>query len=220
VKGMREKKTLPIGNDDFRKLREGNFYYIDKTLMIRDFIEMRDEVALITRPRRFGKTLNMTMMREFFDITKDSRDIFRGLNIMDTEYAEQINSRPVVYFSFKNVKGRSVEELTIQLKRELRNEYAYYDRQFQEKQMEDSEAKRNYYKTYSYLSDDQSSFLYLSGALADIIGFVYEYYRIRPILLIDEYDQPIMSSYERGYRDQLDDFFSNFFGSAMKGNQA
>ena len=109
-------KPLPIGIDDFEKVRRGGYYYVDKTLMIRDFLEMRDEVALIARPRRFGKTLNMTMLRDFFDITKDSSGLFRGLAIMDTEYGKQINSRPVIYFTFKNCKGASVEELSIQLK--------------------------------------------------------------------------------------------------------
>ena len=81
------KKSLPIGMDSFEKVREGDYYYVDKTLMIREFLEMRDEAALIARPRRFGKTLNMTMLREFFDITKDSHSLFQGLAIMDTRYA-------------------------------------------------------------------------------------------------------------------------------------
>lgn len=78
---------LPIGNDDFAKVREDGYYYVDKSLMIKDFIEFKDVAALIARPRRFGKSLNMTMIREFFDITKDSRDIFQGLAVMDTDYA-------------------------------------------------------------------------------------------------------------------------------------
>lgn len=81
---MRERKGLPIGND---------------------------KVALIARPRRFGKTLNMTMLRDFFDITKDSRTLFEGLEIMNTEYADQINSRPVIYFTFKECKGATADEL-------------------------------------------------------------------------------------------------------------
>ena len=90
-------KEITYGDiDDFRKLREKGFYYVDKTLMIKDFIEMQDEVALIARPRRFGKTLNMTMIREFFDIMEDSGTIFSGLSIMDTEYSDQMNSRPVI----------------------------------------------------------------------------------------------------------------------------
>lgn len=91
------KKRLPIGNDDFAEVRRQNLYFIDKSLMIRDFLDTGDKVTLITRPRRFGKTLNMTMLREFFDITKDSRQLFQGLSIMDTEYASQINSRPVIF---------------------------------------------------------------------------------------------------------------------------
>jgi Predicted AAA-ATPase len=95
-------KTLPIGNDQFRLVREINAYYVDKSMMIKDFLEYRDVVALVTRPRRFGKTLNMTMLKEFFDITKNSCDIFHGLGIMDTEYANLINTKPVIYFSFKD----------------------------------------------------------------------------------------------------------------------
>ena len=99
---------------------------MDKTLLIRDFLEMKDEVTLIARPRRFGKTLNMTMRRDFFDITEDSRDLFEGLAIMKTEYSAQINSRPVIYFTFKNCKGNSSEELTVQLKQALLEEYSRY----------------------------------------------------------------------------------------------
>lgn len=213
---MSDIRRLPIGKDDFRKLREDDFYYIDKTLMIRDFIETKDETALIARPRRFDKTLNMTMMREFFDVTKDSKKIFKGLAIMDTEYASQINSRPVIYFTFKSVKGCSVEELTYQLKRAIGEEYGRYEVLFRGRLEKNSAASKGFYKTYDNLMDNQSSYFFLSGAIADLTKIVYEFYQILPILLIDEYDQPIMSSYEYGYHDQLVDFFSNFYGDAMK----
>lgn len=215
---MKERRTLPIGNDDFRKLRENNAYYVDKTRMIKDFIEMQDEVALIARPRRFGKTLNMTMLREFFDITKDSRDIFEGLAIMDTEYASQINSRPVIYFTFKNCKGATVEELTVQLKQTLKSEYVRYDEILQKAEHKETFSIKEFYKMYDNLMNQETSFIYLSEALLDLTMVVEEFYHIEPILLIDEYDQPIMSSYERGYHDQVGDFFSNLYGSAMKGN--
>ena len=113
---------LPIGIDDFEKVRRGGYYYVDKTLMIRDFLEMRDEVALIARPRRFGKTLNMTMIRDFFDITKDSLDLFQGLAIMDTEYGKQINSRPVIYFTFKDCKGDTAEDVFLLVKQKIYQE--------------------------------------------------------------------------------------------------
>ena len=215
---MEKRKILPIGNDDFRKLREKGFYYVDKTLMIKDFIEMQDEVALIARPRRFGKTLNMTMLREFFDITKDSREIFKGLAIMDTEYADQINSRPVIYFTFKNCKGATIEELTVQLKQALKSEYVRYNEIFRETLDKETFSAKEYYKTYENLMDQESPFIYLSAALLDLTRVIDEFYHRKPILLVDEYDQPIMSSYERGYHEQMGDFFSNLYGSAMKGN--
>lgn len=217
---MGGKRILPIGNDDFRKLRENGSYYVDKTLMIKDFIEKRDEVAQIARPRRFGKTLNMTMLREFFDIETDSRDIFDGLAIMDTEYADQINSRPVIYFTFKNSKGTSVEELTAQLKLAMQEQYGYYEEEFRDKLNKNSFNAKKFYESYDLLMDQKSTHIYLSSALLDLTRVVYDFYHIRPILLIDEYDQPIMSSYEYGYHDQLGPFFANLYGSAMKGNSA
>ncbi len=217
---MGVKRILPIGNDDFRKLRENGSYYVDKTLMIKDFIEMKDEVTLIARPRRFGKTLNVTMLKEFFDIEKDSRDIFNGLAIMDTEYADQINSRPVIYFTFKNSKGTTVEELTAQLKLAMQEQYGYYEEKFRDKLNKNFFSTKKFYESYDLLMDQKSTHIYLSGVLLDLTRVVYEFYHIRPILLIDEYDQPIMSSYEYGYHNQLGPFFANLYGSAMKGNSS
>ncbi|MBE5980644.1 MAG: hypothetical protein E7249_16205 [Paenibacillaceae bacterium] len=217
---MGVKRILPIGNDDFRKLRENGSYYVDKTLLIKDFIEMKDEVTLIARPRRFGKTLNVTMLKEFFDIEKDSRDIFNGLAIMDTEYADQINSRPVIYFTFKNSKGTTVEELTAQLKLAMQEQYGYYEEKFRDKLNKNSFSTKKFYESYDLLMDQRSTHIYLSGVLLDLTRVVYEFYHIRPILLIDEYDQPIMSSYEYGYHNQLGPFFANLYGSAMKGNSS
>lgn len=213
-------KKLPIGNDEFREVCEQGYYYVDKSLMIKDFIEMGDKVALIARPRRFGKTINMTMLREFFDITKDSRSIFEGLAIMDTEYASQINTRPVIYFTFKNSKGATPEELTAQLKLAMQEEYSRYEKVLRGKTDTSLFSTKKFYESYDLLMDQKSPSFYLSSALVDLTRVVYEFYNIRPILLIDEYDQPIMSSYEYGYHDQVGPFFSNFYGSAMKGNPA
>ncbi|MDR1688771.1 MAG: ATP-binding protein [Clostridiales bacterium] len=216
---MGEKKPLPIGKDDFRKIREGGFYYIDKTLMIQDFIAAKDEVTLITRPRRFGKTLSLTMMREFFDIGTDSKEIFNNLAIMETEHAARINSIPVIYFAFKSVKGTTVEELTFQLKQALRDEYGRYEKLFHGK-LGEMVSGKSFSETFSVLMDRQAPYIYLSGAVSNLIKAVHEYYQIRPILLIDEYDQPIISSFEYGYHDRLSGFFSNFYGDAMKSNPA
>lgn len=216
---MNEKRSLAIGTDDFRKLRENGSYYVDKSLMIKDFIEMQDEVALITRPRRFGKTLNMTMIREFFDITKDSSEIFQGQAIMDTEYAKLINSRPVIYLTFKDCKGTTANQMFSFLKAELYREYLRQQNNTKEKIIGAYE-KEDLYSMTELLRDPQSTYLQFGTALLRLTQIVKEVYQISPILLIDEYDQPIMSSYEFGYHEEVGMFFSNLYGSAMKGNPA
>lgn len=217
---MKERKILPIGNDDFRKLRENNAYYVDKTRMIKDFIEIQDEVALVARPRRFGKTLNMTMLREFFDITKDSRAIFEGLAIMDTEYADQINSRPVIYFTFKDCKGATADELLSLVKRNIYQEYLRYEKILRNKLDKDSFETRDFYEMIDVLRNPQANHGQYTFSIQLLTQFVKDSYGISPVLLIDEYDQPIMSSHEYGYHNLLGQFFSNLYGSAMKGNPA
>lgn len=99
-------KALPMGVQDYKTLKENNKYYVvDKTLMIQEFLDRKSIVTLITRPRRFGKTLNMSMMAEFFDVTKDSKELFKDTQIMKTEYASQINQYPTIFISFANAKG-------------------------------------------------------------------------------------------------------------------
>lgn len=215
---MKERSTLPIGTDDFRKLRENNAYYVDKTRMIKDFIEMKDEVALVARPRRFGKTLGMTMLREFFDITKDSRKLFEGLAIMDTIYADQINSRPVIYLTFKDCKGATADELMFIVKQKLYQEYLRYEKLLRDKMDKDSFEVRDFYEMIDILRNPEANHGQYALSIQLLTQFVKEGYGIAPILLIDEYDQPIMSSYEYGYHGQIGPFFSNLYGSAMKGN--
>lgn len=214
------RRPLPIGIDNFAKLRSNGYYYVDKSLMIRDFIEMQDEVALIARPRRFGKTLNMTMIREFFDITKDNGNLFEGLAIMDSPYKDQIQSRPVIYFTFKNCKGATPGELMFQLRVSMQEEYSRYDKLLEGKLDRKRFEVCKFYETFKYVMDPDSPYIYLSTGLLDITRLAAEYYQMKPVLLIDEYDQPIMSSYEYGYHEQLGTFFSNFYGGAMKGNEA
>lgn len=216
---MEERRNLPIGNDEFAEVRRNNSYYVDKSMMIKDFLDMNDKVALIARPRRFGKTLNMTMLREFFDITKDSRDIFKGLAIMDTEYAGQINSRPVIYLTFKDCKGINAEQMYAFLKRELYREYLRHEKAMKDK-LQQSYETEDFYSMIEVLRDADSSYIQFGTALLQLTQLVKEVYQVSPILLIDEYDQPIMSSYEYGYHDETGTFFSNLYGSAMKGNAA
>jgi len=211
-------KTLPIGNDDFRDIRENHIYYVDKTLMIKDFIEYRDKVALITRPRRFGKTLSMTMLREFFDITKDSKAIFSGLAIMDTTYAELINSKPVIYFTFKDCNALDAGSLKIKLADIVRREYAKYILAFGDTTDKSHPYYLRFYQVYEMLCRGEINEDYLSFSIGYLITAVFAFYGIKPIVLIDEYDQPIISSYDHKYHDHLSDFFSSFYGQALKGH--
>ena len=212
-----KKKILPIGSDNFRVIREQGKYYIDKTLMVKDFIEFGEEVTLITRPRRFGKTLNMTMLREFFDITKDSRDIFEGLDIMDTEYALQINSRPVIYISLKDCKADTAGSLLFKIKELVLKEYSKYHRVFKGNADETDTISRRFFALYEKLFSDKIERQFLEISLSLLEEVLTEYYKITPVVLIDEYDQPIVSSYEFGYHDELKTFFSGLYGSALKG---
>jgi len=213
------KKPLPIGTDDFKKIREGGMYYIDKTLLIRDVIQNTNEVSLITRPRRFGKTLNMTMLREFFDISTDSRDIFNGLSIMDTEYGGLINTRPTVFLSFKDCKERTKNNLRDSINNIL---FMEYDKYFQILKGNVNESESYYYRffaLYEKLRNNKASFNEIKRSLHLLERVLYDYYKIKPIVLIDEYDQPIISSFEYGYFGQLKEFFSGFYGMALKGHE-
>ena len=205
---MRMQKTLPIGNDQFRIVREKDYYYIDKTLLIKEFLELRDTASLITRPRRFGKTLNMTMLREFFDITRDSREIFKGLAIMDTKYASLINTKPVIYFSFKDCSGKTQDELKVRLSKEILKEYQRYAVIFESGSQDKRDVYvRIFYNNLEKLISCSMSFAELSAYVEELIRVVHDHYGAAPILLIDEYDQPVLSSYENGYRKELGDFF-------------
>ena len=213
-------KPLPIGIDDFEKVRRGGYYYVDKTLMIRDFLEMRDEVALIARPRRFGKTLNMTMIRDFFDITKDSLDLFQGLAIMDTEYGKQINSRPVIYFTFKDCKGDTAEDVFLLVKQKIYQEFLRYEKLLRGKLDRTSYEGMDFYDMIDTLRNPKAPVPLWTNSVQLLTQVAKEIFGVPPILLIDEYDQPIMSSYEKNFHEQMGTFFSNLYGSAMKGNQA
>ena len=162
----------------------------------------------------------MTMIREFFDITKDSRGIFDGLAIMDTGYADQINSRPVIYLTFKNCKARSTEKLLGLLKEELYGEYLRYEQIVRADLIPDSYESKDFYGVIEMLRSTETDSVQLELSMKTLAQIAKRHYQTAPVLLIDEYDQPIMSSYEHDYHDELGDFFSNFYGSAMKGNSA
>ncbi|MCL1989872.1 MAG: ATP-binding protein [Defluviitaleaceae bacterium] len=216
---MVKKKLLPIGVDDFRKIRESKkaSYYVDKTLMIEDFLDYGNFVTLTTRPRRFGKTLNMTMIRDFFDITQDSRGIFEGLAIMDTEYASEINSAPVVSLSLKGCTGKTLEDLLASIASEVRKEYVKYEDILKDVDKEKS-VYALYFRTLKQLMNGDISDEDLKHSLAYLLEALYTFYNVNPILLIDEYDNPIIEAHQQGFRKEFTNFYGSFLTLVLKGN--
>ena len=213
------KRQLAIGIDDFRRIREEDYYYIDKTLLIKDFITYKKYVTLITRPRRFGKTLNMTMMREFFDISKDSKSIFKGLQIMNTGFAKQMNTIPVIYLTFKNCTGNTPEALKESLAKAVWEEYMRYARLFADSVDREDDRYYKFYLTYDKLREEAITDSILVSSLSRLMRAVYSFYEKRPIVLIDEYDHPLIKSYEKGFYDKFSDLYTSFLGEALKGNE-
>jgi len=212
-------KALAIGIDDFREIREGDYYYIDKTLMIEDFLIFRSKVALITRPRRFGKTLNMTMMREFFDINRDSKSIFANLRIMETEHRDCINSVPVIYLNFKNCSGDNFTSLQRSFCEAIRDEYMRYEGFFAERVDKESNDFYDFYRIYELLKTFSADTFFLGSSLTILTKAVSIYYNIKPLVLIDEYDHPLIKAHEKGFREQFSELYGSFLGSALKGNE-
>ena len=217
------KKELPIDIDNFRTIREGNYYYIDRTLMIKDIMKTKHTVTLITRPYQFGKTTAMTMLREFFDITTDSQALFEGLAIMGTAYAECINSRPVIYLGLKECIGSNVEAMKFKIAERLAEEYEKYRVLFAQKEIDES---MRVYRGFSAMCDmldevtlrDQDiSHHLLAGSLACLMKAVYTCYQVKPLVLIDDYDQGIIWARRQGFRKEIVDFFAEFFGAAFHG---
>lgn len=170
-------KKIPIGTKSFSRLVEGNYYFVDKTLMIKEFLDRVTDVTLITRPRRFGKTINMSMMAEFFDITKDSKEIFKGTKIMETPYAAEINQYPTIFISFADAK-RDKETVVSTIRTQIQNQWDKYNFVFEN----------------------------LKG-IDDAISFLMErmedYYGKEVMVFIDEYDTPFVEAHTGGFYDEV-----------------
>ena len=205
-------KKIPIGVDDFKKLIENNAYYIDKTKFIADILNDAAEVKLFTRPRRFGKTLNMSTLKYFFDIQNkdENRKLFNGLDIEKSQYLSEQGKYPVIFISMKGIKAPNWEDYLFQIKtliKELYNEFSFI-REILNKSELDSFDK-------IWLKKDDGEY---SNALKNLTAYLYKYYKKEVILLIDEYDNPLITAYEYHYYDDALPFFKVFYGEALKTN--
>ena len=210
---MGNKKIIPVGIDDFEKMITKNHYYIDKTLFIKDILTKPGETKLFTRPRRFGKTLNMSMLKYFFDIQNSeiNRKLFDGLAISKTEYMSEQGQYPVIYFSFKDVKFKTWEETYNKMKSIICNIYGKFD--FVEEKL--SGEQREYFEKIKSKKDDVD----WRDSLKNLTEYLYIYYGKKSVILIDEYDNPIRSAYFEGYYDAGINFFRNFLSSVLKDNE-
>ena len=206
-------KAIPIGISDYRKLRQNDYYYVDKTLIIKEFLERKSQVTLITRPRRFGKTINMSMMAEFFDITKDSKEIFKGTKIMDTPYAKEINQYPTIFISFADAK-RDKTSVVSTVKDQILKEWDRYNYVF-----------NNLSKYEQNKHDVLENILmnYLNGSLegiGDAISFLMEklqsYYNKEVMVFVDEYDTPFIESHVNCFYDEVRGGLSSLLHNSLK----
>ncbi|WP_339069186.1 ATP-binding protein [Fusobacterium animalis] len=205
-------KKLPIGIDDFKKLIEKNAYYIDKTKYIEKILDDISEVKLFIRPRRFGKTLNMLTLKYFFDIEnkEENRKLFKNLYIEKSEYFKEQGQYPVIFISLKGLKEKTWENCFNEIKALISKLYNEFE--FIKKVLNESEL--NIFDKIWLKKDDGE----YTNALKNLTSFLYKYYKKEVILLIDEYDAPLINAYEYDYYDEAILFFKVFYGEALKTN--
>ena len=208
------KKGIGIGVEDFSEVIKENCYYIDKTKWIGEILEDKSKIKLFTRPRRFGKTLNMSMLKYFFDIEnkEENKKLFSGLDIEKSEYMSEQGQYPVIFISLKSIKAKTWEEAIQEIRLlvlELFSEYKYL--------LEDlDEYDLPRFKKYLMGNADFSE---LKNALLFLTRMLFQKYKKEVILLIDEYDSPLISAYEYHYYSDAIAFFKVFYGEALKTNQ-
>ena len=207
-------RTIGIGVQSFEKIRERNYFYIDKTDFIREWWESGDDVTLINRPRRFGKTLNMSMLEMFFSVDyADRGDLFEGLSIWEKEEYRNIQGTyPVISLSFANVKENMYETTRKKICQLLTKQYNKYSFLLDSGLLGQNDI--DYFKRVSEDMDDSDASL----ALYQLSDYLYRYYGKRVIILLDEYDTPMQEAYVDGYWDELAAFTRNLFNSTFKTN--
>ena len=206
-------KRLAIGIDDFRKIIKEDCYYVDKTKFIEAVLEDASNVKLFTRPRRFGKTLNMSMLKYFFDVrdNEENRKLFNGLGIEKSKYINEQGKYPTILISLKSIKYETWEESLEQLKSllsNLYNEFEYIREYLNESEIE----------LFNDIWFKKENGEY-ANSLKNLTSFLYKYYKKEVILLIDEYDIPLITAHKYGYYDEIINFYKVFLGEALKTNQ-
>ena len=212
VEEMRDKKPLPIGIDDFKTIIEEDYYYVDKTKMIETLLDDGAKVTLFTRPRRFGKTLNMSMLNYFFNLKnkEENRKLFENLYISKNKYMNQQGEYPVIYLSFKDIKALNWEKcyyLTRRLITYLYNEFEFLREKLNKKDLSDFDKV--------WLDEEGADW---ENSLKNLLRYLYEYHNKKVVVLIDEYDTPIVSGYNNGYKKEVLALYRSLYSTVLKSN--
>ena len=209
-----KKTKLPIGVSNFKDIIEKNYYYFDKTKFIENILEDGSQVKLFTRPRRFGKTLNMSMLKYFFDVKNkdENRKLFEGLNISKSEYFDMQGNFPVISVSFKKYQEKDWKNGFDMIKDIISGLYDEFE--FVKEKLSARKKKK-----FDSILMEEANLATWKNSLADLSNYLYDFYGKKVIVLIDEYDQPIINSYIEGYYDETIDFFKSFYGAVLKDNE-
>ncbi|MBB1534857.1 AAA family ATPase [Leptotrichia sp.] len=209
-----KKTKLPIGVSNFKDIIEKNYYYFDKTKFIENILEDGSQVKLFTRPRRFGKTLNMSMLKYFFDVKNkdENRKLFEGMNISKSEYFDMQGNFPVISVSFKKYQEKDWENGFDMIKDIISGLYDEFE--FVKEKLSTRKKKK-----FDSILMEEANLANWKNSLADLSNYLYDFYGKKVIVLIDEYDQPIINSYIEGYYDETIDFFKSFYGAVLKDNE-
>ena len=208
---------IGIGESDFKILRSKDLYYIDKSLFIKHILDNSSKIALITRPRRFGKTLNMSMLRHFLDCNqKDSRKLFEGLKIMEQSefYTEKLGAYPVIYLTMKDVQGDNFEEMLYFFQTQLIELFMEHLQLLKSEKILDIEKEK--FNTILNLKANKPQ---LQEAIKLLSRMLYVEYGKPVYIIIDEYDVPLQNAYVKGFYDDAIKFFRTFYGITFKDNQ-
>ena len=207
-------RTVGIGNQDFETIRREGYFYVDKTNLIREWWENGDSVTLITRPRRFGKTLNMSMLEQFFSVDYAGRgDLFEGLSVWQEEkYRRLQGTYPVIALSFAKVKETSYQEARKRICRILSDLYRQFDFLWNSEKLTPREKE-----LYQAVSDDMEDYV-AAESLNALSNLLMRHYGKKVIILLDEYDTPMQEAYVSGYWDELVTFTRGLFNAAFKTN--
>ena len=208
-----KKVKLPVGISDFKDVIENNYYYFDKTKFIENILEDGSKVKLFTRPRRFGKTLNISMLKYFFNVKNkdENKKLFENLEISKSEYFKKQGNYPVISISFRNYDEENWDDGLKTIKGILKRVYSEY--KFLTEKMDDIEIEE-----FNSVRRGLDSVEW-EASLINLSKYLYEYYGKKVVVLIDEYDQPIIDSYVKGYYDKAISFFKSFYGLVLKDNE-